>query len=115
MSDPGHRPGDEEEERPPGAVERWVLPYFEDSSLWPVLIVVLAALAAFMAPALASGIRDLHLLSLVAILILLIGTIRLIRWEWGVRGRPGGISLALVIVWAMAATAAYYGARAGML
>jgi len=115
VTEPAHRPDDETDEPELSAVERWVLPYFEDTSLWPVLIVVLAAIAAFMAPALASGFRDLHPLSLLVTLLLLIGTIRLVRWEWGVRGRPGGIGLALLVIWAMAATAAYFGAREGML
>lgn len=115
MSPTDHDPDATEGEEPRGALERWVLPYFEDSTLWPVLLVVLAAIAAFLAPVLASAVRDLHLLSIVAAALALLGSIRLVVWEWRVRGRPGGIGAGVIVIWGLAAVAAWYGARGGLL
>lgn len=115
MTHPDRPPGDEQAPDEQGGVARWVLPYFEDSTLWPVLAVVLATIAAFIAPVLVSAVRDLVLLALAVTLLLVIGTVRLIRWEWRLRGRPGGIGVAALVVWALAASAAFWGARAGLL
>jgi len=57
----GPEPHDRDDPDEQSALERWVLPYFDDMSLWPVLIVALAAIAAFMAPALVEAVRDLNL------------------------------------------------------
>jgi hypothetical protein len=108
-------PGATGRDDPRGALERWVLPYFEDSTLWPVLLVVLAAIAAFLAPVLASAVRDRHLLSIVAAAVAMLGSLRLVVWEWRVRRRPGGIGVALIVIWGLAAVAAWYGAQGGLL
>jgi len=104
-----------EDDDAPDAVERWVLPYFRDSSLWPVLLVVLAALIAFLASAVLYAVRDREPLGIVATGLLLVGSLRAIRWEWQVRGRFGAIGITLVVVWGLAALAAWYGARSGLV
>ena len=95
--------------------ERWVLPYFEDSSLWPVLAVVVAALAAFLAPVLLRAARGLDLRALAATALAAYGSFRALRWEWQLRGRPGALGGAVALVWALAVVAAWYGARSGLL
>lgn len=97
------------------AVERWVMPYFEEPGLWPVLVVVLAALAAFMTPVLLRAVRDLDLRAILATLLLVFGTVRAAAWEWRLRGRPGALSGALAAVWALAIAASYFGGRAGFV
>ena len=62
------------------SAERWLLPYFEDSSLWPVLLVVVAALAAFLAPVLLMAARSLDLRALAATALAGFGTFRALRW-----------------------------------
>lgn len=101
-------------EGPPEGFRRWILPYFEDSSLWPVLLVVLAALAAFMTPILLRSLY-LDLRALIALALIAFGTVQLVRWEWRVRGRPGGLSGAVAVVWALAVAATLYGIRTGLL
>ncbi len=102
-------------DEPQDAFGRWVLPYFEDSALWPVLLVVVAVLAATLTPVLLNAIRHLDLRAILATLVLLIATGRGIRWEWRTRGRPGGVSASLVAIWVMALAAVVYGSRTGLL
>ena len=104
-----------EDEDAPDAVERWVLPYFRDSSLWPVLLVVLAALIAFLASAVLFALRDHEPLGIVTTGLLLVGSLRAARWEWQVRKRFGAIGITLVIGWGIAAVTAWYGARSGLI
>ena len=108
-------PDDERDDDDRNAVERWVLPYFEDSALWPVLLVVLAALIAFVAFAVLFAVRDLEPLGIVATGLLIVGSVRAIRWEWRLQGRPGAIGISLLVVWALSAVVAWYGARSGLL
>lgn len=97
------------------AIELWVLPYFTNSSLWPVLLVVLAALIAFVATALLYAVRDRAPLGIVASGLMIVGTLRAVLWEWKLRGRPIPIGVTLGLVWGLAAVTAWYGARAGLL
>jgi hypothetical protein len=57
---PEDRTSDEDEPMP--FVDRWLLPYVEDSALWPVLIVLLAHVAAFVTPVTLFAIRDRSIL-----------------------------------------------------
>lgn len=97
------------------AIERWVLPYFNDSSLWPVLLVVLAALIGFVATALLYAVRDREPLGIVASGLMVVGTLRAVRWEWKLRGRPVPIGVTLGFVWVASAVTAWYGARSGLI
>lgn len=94
---------------------RWVLPYFEDSALWPVLIVVIAALAAFLTPILLYATIYFDLRAIAAALLLLVGTGRAVVFEWRSRGRAGGLTVSLACVWLLALAAVFYGVRSGLL
>ena len=107
--------GDEGSEERESRAEFWILPYIEDSSLWPVLIVVMAALAAFLTPVLFYAVYHLNVQAILAALLLLWLTGRAIRWEWRLTGRPGGLAFVLTIVWSSAAAAVVYGLRQGWL
>ena len=95
--------------------ELWILPYLEDSSLWPVLIVVMAALAAFLAPILLYAVYHLNIQAMLAALLMLWLTARAVRWEWRIKGRPGGLAFVLALVWFAASFAVIYGLRRGWL
>ena len=108
-------PVDDTEEETQSRAERWLMPYIEDSSLWPVLIVVMAALAAFLAPILLFAVYHLNLQAILVALLALWMTGRAIRWEWQARGRPGGLSVVVILIWIVAASAVIYGLRKGWL
>ncbi|MDG2049875.1 MAG: hypothetical protein P8M78_06910 [Myxococcota bacterium] len=111
---PVDRP-DEGSEETESRAELWILPYIEDSSLWPVLIVVMAASAAFLTPVLFYAVYHLKVQAILAALLLLWLTGRAIRWEWRLKGRPGGLAFVLTIVWSSAVAAVIYGLRKGWL
>ena len=95
--------------------ELWILPYLEDSSLWPVLIVVMAALAAFLTPILLYAVYHLNVQAMLAALLVLWLTAKAIRWEWRLKGRPGGLAFVLALVWSAASFTVIYGLRQGWL
>lgn len=95
--------------------ERWVLPYFEDSSLWPVLLVSLAVLAAFTAAALLFAIRDGLPVAMMGLLLLLVGAVQTVRWERRVRGRMGAVTWAIALTWLVSGAVAWLGWRSNFL
>ena len=103
------------ETEPRSNVERWVMPYFEDSSLWPVLLVVLAHIAAFMTPLVLMAVRDRTVPGIVCGLILAYFTFVSLRWEWRHRGRLGALAFGVGLVWLMAGLAAYYSDQIGIM
>ena len=48
MAEPGSEEPREETDEPAG-IDRWLRPYFEDSTLWPVLLVAIAIFVSFIA------------------------------------------------------------------
>ena len=97
------------------AVDRWVMPYVRDSTLWPVLIVVMAHAAAFVAPVLLYSIRDRHLAAIAGLLGAVYLTIGVIRYDLRRSRRPAALSVIVALVWAASIVAAYYGDRTGFL
>jgi len=105
-------PGDEiGAETKVSVLERWVLPYIEDSALWPVLIVVIAHVVAFIAPLCLYAIRERSLVAMVAVAWLAFLTVQGMRYEKGLRGRFGSFSWLLLVTWAASGVAAYFGNR----
>jgi hypothetical protein len=115
LSDAPEDPQRDDRDEPQEGAALWVLPYIEDSSLWPVLAVVVAALAAFLTPILLLATRHLDLRGIVATALAVFATFRAVRWEWRLRGRPGGLAAALLVVWGLAIGALVYGTRTGLL
>jgi len=95
--------------------ERWLLPYFEDSALWPVLLVVLAHVAAFEAAALLFAIRDHLPVAVLGNIFLVIGSVIAIRWERRTRGGLGIFTASIVLTWLASAGIAWLGWRYAFL
>ncbi len=91
--------------------DRWVLPYVEDSALWPVLIVVIAHVVVFIAPLLLYSVRDGHLLSVGVLAWLIFMSAQVVRDEVKRIGRFGTLGWLLVVTWLLSGIAAFYGAR----
>jgi hypothetical protein len=93
---------------PEGAsrLERWVLPYLREPTLWPVLLVVMGHAAAFLAPMMLLGLRDRRGPALAALLGAAGLTGAGVRAESRAVGRPGAFSVALAATWLLAAGAA---------
>jgi len=97
------------------AVDRWVMPYVRDSTLWPVLLVVMAHVMAFVAPVLLYAIRDHHLAAFAALAGTLYLTFGVIRYDVRRSRRPAALSIIVLVIWAASIAAAYYGNRTGFL
>ena len=99
----------------PRGVDMWVMPYLRDSTLWPVLFVMAAAVVAFVAPVMVYAFRDRQLRSFPALGVLAFLTFKIIRWEIRERESFGAISRLIVILWGAAAIAAYLAGQRGFL
>ena len=86
--------------------ERWIEPYFRDSSLWPVLIVVASILVTLVAAVLLLAVVDRNLSAMAALLALVWmsgdATLRQLR----ARHRLGLVGGAILAVWGLGAAAA---------
>jgi hypothetical protein len=98
---------DDETASQPDGVERWILPYLEESTLWPVLIVLVAHIVAFVAVALLFAIRDHRTLAIAVVAMLALFSPRVVRYEWRRRGRPASLSVGLAVIWICSFVAAY--------
>jgi hypothetical protein len=83
-----------------------MLPFFRDSTLWPVLLVVIGHGVALLAPLLLLSLRERRLPALAAIALLGLGTLRAVRAEYGWRGRPGPLGATLLVTWLLGAAGA---------
>jgi hypothetical protein len=94
-------------------VERWILPFIHDSTLWPVLLVLIGHAAAFLTAALLLGVRDRGLGAMVALLGLLFLSGSVVRYEWASLRRPAALSGVVLATWllscALAVVADHYG------
>ncbi len=97
------------------AIDRWVMPYVRDSSLWPVLLVVMAHVVAFIAPVALFAIRDRHVPAMIALAGTAYLTFGVVRYDISRSRRPAALSLIMLIIWATSFAAAYYGGAAGLL
>lgn len=93
---------------------RHIRVFFQESTLWPVLITAAAGLAAILAFGLTTALRTRNPALLFAIAALAVGSADLIRRDW--RGaRPGIAGAALLGLWALAAVLALVAGRYGLL
>ena len=83
--------------------------YFEDSALWPVLIVILAHIIAVVAFILLLSVRDKNFGTIGASGGLVYLTFVIMRWEWRERHALRTLSITLVLIWILSAVVAYYG------
>ena len=101
--------GDEDERRP--FIDRFIMPYFEDSALWPVLIVVIAHVVAFISPVLLFAIRDHSLGAVAGLLGLAALSVKAVLHERSMHGGLGAIAWAVVTTWLLSGSVAYWAAR----
>jgi hypothetical protein len=90
--------------------DRHILPYLTDSTLWPVLIVVIAHIAAFMAPLILLSLRDRDLLATGGLAVLLVLSFQSLGGEWR-RRRFGPICGLILVTWVLSACTAYFADR----
>ena len=90
--------------------DSWIRPYVVESTLWPVLIVMLASLAAFVAPVVLFALRDRHIPAMAALTVLLVASGRAIGVDVAKR-RVGLITGLVLAAWAMTGLFAYFAGR----
>jgi hypothetical protein len=107
MTDREEEPGDE-----PRGAERWLAPFFRDSTLWPVLVTVSAVFVVLGASALLMAIVELNPFAIGAVTILV-----WISVDAGIRSRRrGGSRLllgAIAAFWLLSGAAALGAVWAG--
>jgi hypothetical protein len=94
-------------------VEQWILPFVHDSTLWPVLLVLIGHAAAFLTAALLLALRDRGLGAMAALLGLVFLSVSVVRYEWACLRRPAALSGVVLATWllscALAVVADHYG------
>jgi hypothetical protein len=101
--------------RGPSRVERAVLPFLREPTLWPVLLAVLAHAIALVAPLMVLAWRDDSGWSIVGLLVLGAMTAAACRAEIRGRGRPGGVAGLLAVTWMLCGAGAYAAVLLGIL
>jgi hypothetical protein len=95
-------------------VERWIEPYFRDSSLWPVLVVMAAILVTLVATLLLLAVGDRNLAAMAALLALgwmsVDATLRQLRS----RGRLGLVGGSILAIWGLGIGAAIAARQSGL-
>jgi TRAP-type mannitol/chloroaromatic compound transport system permease large subunit len=86
-----------------------VMRYFEDSALWPVLLVILAHVVAVVAFILLLAARDRNFGAIGAAGGLVYLSFKIMRWEWREQKMLRTLSVTVVLIWILSAVAAYYG------
>ncbi len=111
----GHRQGERapRESRVDALVDRLLLPFVDEPTLWPVLLVVVGHAVAFAAPVLLLALRDGRAAGFAGLTALLLPTAATLGYEVRRRGRPGALSGVWLATWVAsgcaAAVADHYG------
>lgn len=103
--------GEEPTEREELRTRDIVMRYFEDSALWPVLLVILAHVVAVVAFILLLAARDRNFGAIGAAGGLVYLSFKIMRWEWREQKMLRTLSVTVVVIWILSAVAAYYGHR----
>jgi hypothetical protein len=89
-------------------VDLWIMPYIRDVSLWPVLVVLIVHVVAFVTPVLLYAIREQRTGPIVCVGIVVLLSLRGIYWEMQARKTFGAISWLIVVSWVSSFVAAYF-------
>jgi hypothetical protein len=89
------------------AFHRYLLLYLKDSTLWPVVFVLIAHAAAFLMPVILFSFRDRSPPAMLAIAVLFMLSLRACGDDWH-RRKLGPLSGLLMAIWLLAATAAFF-------
>lgn len=98
---------------PPWVVE-WILPYVDDSLLWPVLFALLAHVAVVIVPLMTLVIRSQSPAAAAVLFMLAWLTVSLMAVEWRAIGRPGALTAVLGLTWGVCFPFAWYTADWGV-
>ena len=107
MSDAGGDPaarGDAQGE--PTGPDRWIRPFFEDSTLWPVLLVALGILVTFFTGVLLLAVRDRNYFTIAALVVVAWASADVARHDVTAR-RLGLASGSLLVLWVLSLAAAF--------
>jgi hypothetical protein len=91
----------------PPWVDRFVLVFVRESTLWPVLLVLIGHAAAFLGMAMLLGLRDGRIPSLLLLALLAVASLRASAVEFGARRRPGALTGLIGSVWLASAGLAW--------
>ena len=125
VSTNGERPAGREGEiaRGPGLdafrgrsrLERAILPFLREPTLWPVLVAVLAHAVALGAPLLVAAWRTRHGWSIAGLVLFASASTWAIAVETRDRGRPRAVSALILVTWALCGAGAWAAVRFGIL
>ena len=94
--------------------DRWIEPYFRDSTLWPVLVVAASILVTLVAAVLLLAVVDRNLSAMAAVLALAWMSGDAMLRQLRARRRLGLVGGAILGVWALSAAAALAARLAGI-
>jgi len=97
----------------PDFVDRFVRPFVQESTLWPVLVVVIGHAAVGIALLLLQGVRDGSLAAWAALALLAWLSLHAPVYEARRQRRPGPLSAIVLAGWALGAVLAALADRAG--
>jgi hypothetical protein len=92
-------------------VERWLMPFVYEPTLWPVLLVLVGHAAAFGTALLLLGLRDRSPPALLALVLLAVMSVQVLRYELACRGRPAALSGVLGAGWLVSGALAWVADR----
>ncbi len=95
-------------------VDRWILPAVRESTLFPLLLVVIGHAVAFIAPALLFAVRDRQFGAQVALFALIVLTSGCVRFEVRRHRRPDVLSAILLATWLLSGATAWACDRYGL-
>lgn len=96
-------------------VRDWVLPYVDDSILWPVAFALLAHVVIILVPLMLQVWRYGSVAGAIGLLWLFGCTAYVVRMERAAVGRFGGITVALVLTWLSCIPTAWFCETTGVL
>ena len=96
-------------------VDRFILPFVREPTLWPVLIVLIAHAVAFIGPALLFAVRDGGRGWAAALALLALLSLAVVRFEWRRDQRLAALSAVTAVTWLGSVAFAYVSHRAHLL
>ncbi|MDJ0851289.1 MAG: hypothetical protein QNK04_23190 [Myxococcota bacterium] len=94
-------------------VDRFVLVFVRESTLWPVALVVIGHAIAFLGPLMLWSVRDGLRLATVTLVLLVLLSLAAMAWELR-RAGPGALTGLLASTWALSLAAAVVADRYGL-
>jgi len=105
--------GEQRGEGWPPWVETWVMPYLEDSALWPVAFALLGHVVVVIVPVMLLVWRG-SVPAVAPLLLLLSGSAYLLHMEFRAKRRPGVLSVAVLLTWGSSVPLAYVAETTGV-